>query len=628
MGGGGGVRRGSVVEAWRVDSPLLAFEFKQRRSELKALLNREADKLEGFHGTHPDNIVSICSTGFDAGRRAGQVYGAGEYFAKNPHVSVGYSKGGQYMLVCRLTLGEVSSTPENRDGDHIWVPQNGYYVIKQPNQVLIQYIVKFDIPDRYGYGFGMGVVSTSLEKHLSNGYNTKPAPERRQPPRPRPCQMSRESTTALWMGLMHAHIPDDVLKKDVQTFLHKNAGDYATIDKIQIKCTFFKKAEVHLKNPIPRAVVHNLNEATLTTYGESMRVCVEDYFGSPGQECPKWIAGYCRGQNLRFTQPCYCQHKKRETEGARFTLTPIPLDGAKGDEIVTKFMASAPFHTGSPCVIGIRQIRNDKLARCHEDYRSYLANKHGEEPAVQELYHGTNNNICDILYTHGLRPPSDMEADPRCPVSGGKGLCTSLCNNDCVYCTTKHQWKRCHMYGLGIYLADMAQKSHRYISAPSSKGTYKMIICSVLGKSYEIDGYLTGDRCMHDVHDVRALTEEDMDGMIDRCQPCNAPSSGCGSWIVGLDGSKWGRAIADEGHAWRLHTGRIAKKDTEGTKWNWSFEGEISAEAIETAADKSDLLYVKGLGSRTRVGYSVVNSEYIAFHPHQCLPLYEIEYTC
>merc|ERR1712137_836084 len=57
------------------------------------------------------------------------------------------------------------------------------------------------------------------------------------------------STTALWMGLMHAHIPDDVLKKDVQTFLHKNAGDYATIDKIQIKCTFFKKAEVHLKNP-------------------------------------------------------------------------------------------------------------------------------------------------------------------------------------------------------------------------------------------------------------------------------------------------------------------------------------------------------------------------------------------
>lgn len=95
---------------------------------------------------------------------------------------------------------------------------------------------------------------------------------------------------------------------------------------------------------------------------------------------------------------------------------------------------------------------------------------------------------------------------------------------------------------------------------------------------------------------------------------------------MGLDGSKWGRAIAEEDDCWRLHTGRIAKKQTEGSKWNWSAEGEISAEAIETAAEKSDLLYVKGLGSRTRVGYSVVNSEYIAFHPHQCLPLYEIEY--
>merc|ERR1712048_1273320 len=105
--------------------------------------------------------------------------------------------------------------------------------------------------------------------------------------------------------------------------------------------------------------------------------------------------------------------------------------------------ASAPFHNGHPRVVGIKQIKNETLSRQHQQYREYLANKHGEEPTSQELYHGTNCNILDIIYKDGIRPPSDMEA------------------NDCRYCTGKHDWKKCHMYGLGIYLADMAAKSNR-----------------------------------------------------------------------------------------------------------------------------------------------------------------------
>lgn len=180
------------------------------------------------------------------------------------------------------------------------------------------------------------------------------------------------------------------------------------------------------------------------------------------------------------------------------------------------------------------------------------------------------------------------------------------------------------MYGLGIYLGDMSQKSNRYTSQPKA-GSYRMIVCSVLGKSYEIDGHLKGGQCMHDVHDVRSLTVDDMDEMIEVCQPCRAAESGIGVNIVGSDGSSWGRAVAQERDCWRLSTGRIAKKDTEGTRWNWCPD-KVSFDAMATAPEKSDLLFVKGLGSRTRVGYSVVNSEYIAFHPHQCLPLYEIEY--
>lgn len=184
------------------------------------------------------------------------------------------------------------------------------------------------------------------------------------------------------------------------------------------------------------------------------------------------------------------------------------------------------------------------------------------------------------------------------------------------------------MYGLGIYLADMAQKSHRYVSQPSMKKsgrqTYKMVVCSVLGKSYQVEGHLRRPEAMHDVVNVRSLTEDITNNMIDRCQAC-CSDYGVGASIHGVDGDVWGRVVGDMGHCWRLHTGRIAKKETEGWKWNWADTTEVACENLEVA-EKSDLLFVKGLGSAVRPGFSVVNSEYIAFHPHQCLPKYEIEY--
>merc|ERR1712232_1130903 len=107
------------------------------------------------------------------------------------------------------------------------------------------------------------------------------------------------------------------------------------------------------------------------------------------------------------------------------------------------------------------------------------------EPTVAELFHGTNNDILDAVLTHGLQPPSDCKPSEKCPVSGGKGMCTTLCDNTCQYCTEVHEWDRCHMYGLGIYLADSAVKSHRYVSRPSirqnGRRRYRMIVCSVLG---------------------------------------------------------------------------------------------------------------------------------------------------
>lgn len=580
----------AVEAAWVVDNPLLTYKYHQRRTELKAELRREPDELQGYHGTHPTNVLSIAQKGFNSNLRAGQVYGAGEYFAKDPLVSMGYSKGGMYMFVCRLCLGVQSSSQANRDGDHIWAEGPRYYVISHPAQVLPQYIVKFgprcdptggSFGSRYNlfgsrYDLTGGVVDSELERVLAmTKWSTKREQTVTHIPPNRPCGMEMPSTIALWMGFLHATHSDDSLQEDVKKFFENHAKEYTAGIKVHIASGKYKKAHVTLPKAMPRDLVHALNKLPFVEGGQTRTITVDDAHGSPSQACPRWIAGYCRGRNLRFTHSCWCSHKARPTEKAKYKLVNVSLASAKGVEIVDKFMSSSPFHDGSrPAVVKIEAIQNDTLSHLHEEYRAYLRNKNKEEPTIRELWHGTNNNIVKTLCTHGLQPPSDTQASDECPVSGGKGLCTTLCNNDCKYCTKKHNWNRCHMYGLGIYLADLAQKSHRYNSQPemlpSGKRRFKMLLCSVLGRALEVKGHLRMRDAMHDVVNVRAIAD-DLKGMIephDCCLPCN--------------------------------------RQVEG----------------------ADLLVIAGLGGACRPGMSVVNPEYIAYHPYQCLPRYQITYDC
>jgi len=255
-------------------------------------------------------------------------------------------------------------------------------------------------------------------------------------------------------------------------------------------------------------------------------------------------------------------------------------------------------------------------------------------------------NILDLIYTHGIQPPADYNADERCRNSGKKGLNTSLCNNDCEFCTKRHEWNKCHMYGLGIYLADMAQKSNRYVSQPervNGRQRYRMVVTSVLGKAVQVEGHLKKAQAMHDVVNVRALVEEELDDMIEPiCQPCETPDDSWGRAFPGVGkvvedlstGDRLGRIIREgftvgeiiREKCWILHNGTRLKQSEEGFTWQVSNkQEELDADNMEVA-EKSDLIFVKGLGGSCRPGFSVVNSEYIAFHPYQCLPRYEIEY--
>lgn len=302
---------------------------------------------------------------------------------------------------------------------------------------------------------------------------------------------------------------------------------------------------------------------------------------------------------------------------------------AKYDEIETAFKQSAPFHDGNPRLVSVHRVVNPALEKMYEQRRNFLDQKHGFT-VEKELWHGTNCKAIPELLTHGLQPPSDTRASDKCSKSGGKNLSTTLCGTDCHHCLEAHVWDKCHMYGLGVYMADLAQKSHRYVRQPERR---KVAIKGGSGRS-----------------------------------------RGVGARIRGMDNVLWGLVVFEEYECWRLDSGRIAKKETEGYRWYWEatsaqsvqkeaavyimlfcrvclgnpyiIEGNLlsasamhdvcwcqdPSEQLETVAEEwslsrgHDTFYVRGLSVAQRAGLGVYNTEYIVFQPFQVLPLYRVDY--
>eukprot|EP00930_Biecheleria_cincta_P001746 TRINITY_DN102849_c0_g1_i1.p1 TRINITY_DN102849_c0_g1~~TRINITY_DN102849_c0_g1_i1.p1 ORF type:complete len:2224 (+),score=519.81 TRINITY_DN102849_c0_g1_i1:62-6733(+) len=82
-----------------------------------------------------------------------------------------------------------------------------------------------------------------------------------------------------------------------------------------------------------------------------------------------------------------------------------------------------------------------------------------------------------------------------------------------------------------------------------------------------------------------------------------------GNNILGSDGSVWGKVVADEGSCWKLDSGRIAKKVTEGDKWKWadgyssSKEDGGACKYFEKATDMKKKANVKDVAQRLQ-GYT------------------------
>lgn len=601
---------GDLVCAWQVRNRWLEWLFRATAHNLTCELGRMSDALDAWHGTPEENILSIARRGFDAERRHGQAYGAGEYFAKDPRVSVGYAHGGSFMLLCRLLLG-------TEDVDHTWVSDRQYYVMKQRAgflQALPLYVVQFQPTASL---LQQQLMSLDLHEAEEEGsLKDKQRGARYACPARPEARMKGDQTQHLWIGWLApelCRLEDEAVFKDVCEFCH----DCDVAEVVPERNGARIGAHVRLATPINR---RQYNALVVRRYRGSLRVSVDDE--PPGYRakrlCPRLggVGRYCRSWNIRghhrWNWGCPFEHplEARPTHNTQYKLEPVGPGTAKFDEIRTALTQSAPFHDGNPRLVAVSRVVNRELEQMYERRRSFLAAKHGSS-LEKELWHGTNCNALSDLLTHGLQPPADSNPGEACPVSGGKGLCTTLCGNDCPHCVHPHVWERCHMFGSGIYLADLAQKGHRYVREPEH--------------------------------------------------------AAC---IRGLGGRLWGCVVGEDDEAWHLDSGRPAAKEEEGGSWYWDasegttrlhkmllcrvclgspylIEGNLRKpdamhdfywcqdprKHLETAvqewnhAQSHDTFYVRGLAGAHRKGLGVYNSEYIVFHPFQVLPLYVVSYV-
>ncbi|ELP89348.1 hypothetical protein EIN_287740 [Entamoeba invadens IP1] len=92
----------------------------------KEMVNFGDIDTDGFfcwHGSNDVAINGICMNGFDPNRRCGQAMGVGEYFAADPLISVGYSKGNSHLILAYVLR------PSNKS---LLIEKSKCYVVNNP----------------------------------------------------------------------------------------------------------------------------------------------------------------------------------------------------------------------------------------------------------------------------------------------------------------------------------------------------------------------------------------------------------------------------------------------------------------------------------------------------------------
>lgn len=221
------------------------------------------------------------------------------------------------------------------------------------------------------------------------------------------------------------------------------------------------------------------------------------------------------------------------------------------------------------------------------------------------------------------------------------------------------------MYGLGIYLADMAQKSHRYVREPCHGGA----VLGVPTRNFSWQTVLAGRW-----RDFDPEQQEDFEEAHSSGQEVHGFSAR--GWRYHLDLRRMVQINLSTGRERPVRrveveaaepieehpttsvidasTGEVAGGRAVHSMLRcrvclgnpYLIEGNLMkgdamhdmcwcqdpSDAIETAAEPwsvvkgHDAFYVRGLAGAQKAGLGVFNSEYIVFQPYQILPLFQVDY--
>ena len=152
-------RRQYKVESvdYYINPPLLE-KFNQMQASMESKYGKQTTESKfilGFHGTKVDNIEAIVKENFDVSKADTCLYGVGIYFSEFPHVSIGYARGANKLLLCKilpgrsfdvsvscnmqpLQAGYDSHRVQKDDKDNGWA-----IVIANPDQILPCYVLSF-----------------------------------------------------------------------------------------------------------------------------------------------------------------------------------------------------------------------------------------------------------------------------------------------------------------------------------------------------------------------------------------------------------------------------------------------------------------------------------------------------
>eukprot|EP00928_Gymnodinium_smaydae_P083410 TRINITY_DN66641_c0_g1_i1.p1 TRINITY_DN66641_c0_g1~~TRINITY_DN66641_c0_g1_i1.p1 ORF type:complete len:884 (-),score=88.63 TRINITY_DN66641_c0_g1_i1:233-2884(-) len=576
-----------LVNAWQVCNARLTHFFEQARSKLSQELQRPSDMIDAFYGLGStagggENLKRLLLSGFRGARDP--------YFSKNPVVVLKQESG--LVVLCKLLLGE--------EGRHHRL-LNTYYELSgealSSGFVLPMFLVQL-LP---GKSLVAGLIreamwcASTLAIQCPGGLQPCPAARRKCAEPGSTSSRERVSTLTqyLWVGWLHPRLVEDTdaeLVEDVQEFL-ASAPVTLSVEKV-IPDRHGASIGAFVQLAAPGLSMVELDALAAYPYRGLFKITVED--ASPPRPdtsdrrlCPRLLGQerYCRGWNIQGHFEWYnsCRHAHPveywPTLGAEVTTEEV--NGAKLEELRSKLQRYA-LRSGEsredvvfkqPRLIRVQRIRNAALEELYQSRRLALQELFGCSILELELWHGTSGDVIEEVLHHGLQPPSDTHASPDCPRSGGgRHLRTTICGNDCQHCRRPHLWRRCHMFGLGIYLADLAFKSHAYTQpvprfAPSRVGgttsqqmVYSLLRCQV---------------CLANPYLIAA--KRTLEALHDACS-CRDP----------------GDEVINAPEAWSNNAGH-------------------------------DAYFVRGTTSGS--GVSVGFNEYILFHPYQALPVYRVDYV-